>query len=90
MDKWQEKIDELESANDKLNDNLSNMDSALDAIDRVYDNEIDRIQAIIDGLKDANDERDRTLALEKAKYELEKAYSQRIKKVKHMPTAIVI
>lgn len=90
VDKWQEKIDELESANDKLNDNLSNMDSALDAIDRVYDNEIDRIQAIIDGLKDANDERDRTLALEKAKYELEKAYSQRIKKVKHMPTAIVI
>lgn len=90
VDKWQGKIDELESANDKLNDNLSNMDSALDAIDRVYDNEIDRIQAIIDGLKDANDERDRTLALEKAKYELEKAYSQRIKKVKHMPTAIVI
>lgn len=90
VDKWQEKINELESANDKLNDNLSNMDSALDAIDRVYDNEIDRIQAIIDGLKDANDERDRTLALEKAKYELEKAYNQRIKKVKHMPTAIVI
>lgn len=81
VDKWQEKIDELESANDKLNDNLSNMDSALDAIDRVYDNEIDRIQAIIDGLKDANDERDRTLALEKAKYELEKAYSQKIKKL---------
>lgn len=80
-DKWQEKIDELESANDKLNDNLSNMDSALDAIDRVYDNEIDRIQAIIDGLKDANDERDRTLALEKAKYELEKAYSQKVKKL---------
>lgn len=81
VDKWQGKIDELESANDKLNDNLSNMDSALDAIDRVYDNEIDRIQAIIDGLKDANDERDRTLALEKAKYELEKAYSQKIKKL---------
>ena len=81
VDKWQEKIDELESVNDKLNDNLSNMDSALDAIDRVYDKEIDRIQAIIDGLKDANDERDRTLALEKAKYELEKAYSQKIKKL---------
>ena len=81
VDKWQEKIDELESANDKLNDNLSNMDSALDAIDRVYDNEIDRIQAIIDGLKDANDERDRTLSLEKAKYELEKAYSQKVKKL---------
>nr|DAN13955.1 MAG TPA: hypothetical protein [Caudoviricetes sp.] len=81
VDKWQEKIDELESVNDKLKDNLSNMDSALDAIDRVYDKEIDRIQAIIDGLKDANDERDRTLALEKAKYELEKAYSQKIKKL---------
>lgn len=81
IDKWQKKIDSLESENDLLNDNLSNMDSALDAIDRVYDKEIDRIQAIIDGLKDANDERDRTLALEKAKYELEKAYNSRLKKL---------
>ena len=81
MDRIQEKIDSIESENDLLNSNLSNMDSALDAIDRVYDNEIDRIQAIIDGLKDANDERDRTLALEKAKYELEKAYSQKVKKL---------
>lgn len=80
VDKWQEKIDELESANDKLNDNLSNMDSALDAIDRVYDNEIDRIQAIIDGLKDANDERNKALALEKTKYELEKAYNSKVVK----------
>lgn len=81
VDKWQEKIDELESANDKLNDNLSNMDSALDAIDRVYDNEIDRIQAIIDGLEDANDKRNKALALEKAKYELEKAYNSKVKKL---------
>ncbi len=81
IDKWQKKIDSLESENDLLNNNLSNMDSALDAIDRVYDKEIDRIQAIIDGLKDANDERDRTLALEKAKYELEKAYNSRLKKL---------
>ena len=80
-DKWQEKIDELESDNDKLNDNLSNMDSALDAIDRVYDNEIDRIQAIIDGLEDANDKRNKALALEKAKYELEKAYNSKVKKL---------
>lgn len=81
IDKWQEKINSLEDTNNKLNDNLSNMDSALDAIDKVYDKEIDRIQAIIDGLKDANDERDRTLALEKAKYELEKAYNNRVKKL---------
>lgn len=81
VDKWQGKIDELESANDKLNDNLSNMDSALDAIDRVYDNEIDRIQAIIDGLEDANDKRNKALALEKAKYELEKAYNSKVKKL---------
>lgn len=80
VDKWQEKINELESANDKLNDNLSNMDSALDAIDRVYDNEIDRIQAIIDGLKDANGERNKALALEKTKYELEKAYNSKVVK----------
>lgn len=80
VDKWQGKIDELESANDKLNDNLSNMDSALDAIDRVYDNEIDRIQAIIDGLKDANGERNKALAIEKTKYELEKAYNSKVVK----------
>lgn len=81
IDKWQKKIDSLESENDLLNNNLSNMDSALDAIDRVYDKEIDRIQAIIDGLKDANDKRNRALALEKAKYELEKAYNSKVKKL---------
>lgn len=78
MDRIQEKIDSIESENDLLNSNLSNMDSALSEVDKVYDTEIDRIQAIIDGLKDANDERDRTLALEKAKYQLEKAYNNRI------------
>lgn len=78
MDRIQEKIDSIESENDLLNSNLSNMDSALNAVDKVYDTEIDRIQAIIDGLKDANDERDRALALEKAKYQLEKAYNNRI------------
>lgn len=78
MDRIQEKIDSIESENDLLNSNLSNMDSALSAVDKVYDTEIDRIQAIIDGLKDANDERDRALALEKAKYQLEKAYNNRI------------
>ena len=78
MDCIQEKIDSIESENDLLNSNLSNMDSALNAVDKVYDTEIDRIQAIIDGLKDANDERDRALALEKAKYQLEKAYNNRI------------
>lgn len=78
MDRIQEKIDSIESENDLLNSNLSNMDSALNAVDKVYDTEIDRIQAIIDGLKDANDERDRALALEKTKYQLEKAYNNRI------------
>ena len=78
MDRIQEKIDSIESENDLLNSNLSNMDSALNAVDKVYDTEIDRIQAIIDGLKDANDERNRALALEKAKYQLEKAYNNRI------------
>lgn len=78
MDRIQEKIDSIESENDLLNSNLSDMDSALNAVDKVYETEIERIQAIIDGLKDANDERDRALALEKAKYQLEKAYNNRI------------
>lgn len=81
IDAWQAKIDALNDQNDALNDQKDNMDSAIDAITRVYDAEIDRIQGIIDGLKDANDERERTLALEQAKYELEKAYSQRVKKI---------
>lgn len=81
IDAWQSKIDELNDQNDSLNDQKDDMDSAIDAITRVYDTEIDRIQGIIDGLKDANDERERTLALEKAKYELERAYSQRVKKI---------
>lgn len=81
IDAWQAKIDALNDQNDVLNDQKDNMDSAIDAITRVYDAEIDRIQGIIDGLKDANDERERTLALEQAKYELEKAYSQRVKKI---------
>lgn len=81
IDAWQAKIDALNDQNDILNDQKDNMDSAIDAITRVYDAEIDRIQGIIDGLKDANDERERTLALEQAKYELEKAYSQRVKKI---------
>lgn len=81
IDAWQTKIDALNDQNDALNDQKDNMDSAIDAITRVYDAEIDRIQGIIDGLKDANDERERTLALEQAKYELEKAYSQRVKKI---------
>ena len=81
IDAWQAKIDALNDQNDVLNDQKDNMDSAIDAITRVYDAEIDRIQGIIDGLKNANDERERTLALEQAKYELEKAYNQRVKKI---------
>ena len=81
IDAWQKKIDALNDQNDALNDQKDQMDSAIDAITKVYDTEIDRIQGIIDGLKEANDERERTLALEQAKYELEKAYSQRVKKI---------
>lgn len=81
IDAWQAKIDALNDQNDALNDQKNQMDSAIDAITKVYDTEIDRIQGIIDGLKEANDERERTLALEQAKYELEKAYSQRVKKI---------
>lgn len=81
IDAWQAKIDALNDQNDALNDQKDQMDSVIDAITKVYDTEIDRIQGIIDGLKEANDERERTLALEQAKYELEKAYSQRVKKI---------
>ena len=78
IDKWQDKIDSLNDENDLLGKNLDDMDSALSAIDKVYDDEIDRIQSIIDGLDEANDERQRAINLEKAKYELERAYNQKV------------
>ena len=81
IEEWQDKIKSLEKENDSYNDELDKYSSILSAIDKVYDNEINRIQDIIDGLKDANSEKERSIALEKAQWELDKARNQKTKKI---------
>ncbi len=49
--------------------------------DEIYDKEIEALQDTIDEMEKANDERERALALQKAKYELERAMSQKTNKV---------
>ena len=84
IDRINELIDALEEQNDKLSEEQENYDNILSAIDKVYDDQIkayedeqQKIQDIIDGLQDSNDEREREIALMKAKYELERAQNQR-------------
>ena len=48
IEEWQDKIKSLEKENDSYNDELDKYSSILSAIDKVYDNEINRIQDIID------------------------------------------
>lgn len=83
--------DTLENLNDKLQDvqdQISDMDTIIAGAQAYIQDEIDAqeelkgvIQDQLDDLQDANDERERALALEKAQYELERARSQRVKKV---------
>lgn len=88
IDKLQDKIDAIKKRNDALNDEKDKRDSALSAIQKVYDDEIktvesekDAIQDVIDSLSEENDERERQMALQKAQAALDKALSQRTKKV---------
>ena len=88
-------IEAINDAIDGLNKKLDANQSAQEEVDSIIagavayiQDEIDAqeelkqgIQDQIDALQEANDERERTLALEKAKYELERAQSQRVKKV---------
>ena len=88
-------IEAINDAIDGLNKKLDANQSAQEEVDSIIagavayiQDEIDAqeelkqgIQDQIDALQEANDERERTLALEKAKYELERAQSQRTVKV---------
>lgn len=83
-DKINEQIDALEEKNDKLGEEQQKYEDVLSAIDKVYDTQIeaynkekDNIQDIIDGLQEENDEREREIALMKARYELERAQNQK-------------
>ena len=88
-------IDAINDSIDGLNKKLEQNQNAQDEMDSIIagavayiQDEIDAqeelkqgIQDQIDALQEANDERERALALEKAKYELERAMSQRTVKV---------
>lgn len=97
IDKIQDQIDAIEKQNDALNEQKDNYDKILSVVSNVYDKEIDRlnkqkdaIQDQIDALNDKNDALDLQKRKEEALYALEKAQSQRTKKVKYMPTITVM
>lgn len=97
IDKIQDQIDTLNDQNDLLNKQKDNYDKILSAVSNVYNKEIDRlneqkdaIQDQIDALNDKNDALDLQKRKEEALYALEKAQSQRTKKVKYMPTITVM
>lgn len=84
IDGCNDAIDTIEKENDALNKQKDDYDDILVAIDRVYEREIealekekDAIDDKISALQDANNEKEKELALEKAQFELEKARSQR-------------
>lgn len=88
VDGIQDIIDGLEKQNDALQKQLDKYDSILSAVEEVYDNRIDvlnkqkeAIQDNIDKLQDENDEHNRALELEKAKWNLYKAMNNRTKRV---------
>lgn len=87
-----EAIDEvIESINDKIKanqDEIDEKDKLISGAIGILNQEVkvqeglrDVIQERIDALQEENDEHERALALEKAKYELQRAYSQRTVKL---------
>lgn len=84
IDKIQNEIDALEDKNDALNKQLDQYDGILAIVDDVYDAEIERIREqqdaiddTIDKLQKENDEKQRGIELEKARYQLYKSLNQR-------------
>lgn len=88
LEEIEEKIDELNKKLEAVNDEKSDMDDVIAGAQAYIQDEIDGyeelkqvIQDQIDSLQEANDERERALALQKARYELERAMSQRTVKM---------
>lgn len=84
IDKYEELIDAIKKENDALNAKKDEYDAILSVVESVYDKEIDRIKeqqdAIDDTIKklrDENDEKQRGIELEKARWNLYKAMTQR-------------
>ena len=87
-DRYQNLIDNLDKANDKLNKSKDDKDGILSAIADVYDEQIDALNKQSDALddqikklQDTNDELDKQYQKEKAIYALEQAQRLRNKKV---------
>lgn len=83
-----DEIDNLNKKLDSVNKQIGGYDQMIAGAVAYIQDEIDAqeelkqgVQDQIDALQEANDERERALALEKAKYELERAMSQRTVKV---------
>ena len=77
-------IDGIEKQNSQLEKQQDTYDGILSAVDSLYQREIDAVQSQIDALQDkihalkeANDEQERQIALEKARYAWEQAKLQR-------------
>lgn len=84
IDKYEELIDAIKKENDALNAKKDEYDAILSVVESVYDKEIDRIKeqqdAIDDTIKklrDENDETQRGIELEQARWNLYKAMTQR-------------
>lgn len=88
IDKINDIIDGLEKQNDALKDQLEQYDNVLGVVDKVYESEIDRIREqqdaideTISKLQDENDEKQRAIELEKARYQLYRALNNRTVKL---------
>ena len=84
IDKINDIIDGLEKQNESLNKQLEEYDGILKVVDDVYQAEIDRIEEkqnaiddTISKLQEENDEKQRAIELEKARYQLYRALNNR-------------
>ena len=88
IDSLKDTISGIEAENDSLNQLIDNYDTVISVVNDVYEAEQDAlraqqdaIQKKIDALKEANEEQEKEIALEKAKYSLEQAQTQRTRLV---------
>ena len=97
----QEQLDILDKTKEKLEDSISAasniVQSQIDVLteqkestEEYWDAQIKNIEEQKNALVKSNEEIEHQLALEKARYELERAQNQKTTRVKHMPITIVI
>lgn len=77
VDSLEAQQDALEKQKDAYQDIIDGIEDQIDALD----DQKDAIQDQIDAIQDANDERERSIQLQKDEYELQRAMNQRVNKV---------